>query len=197
MITAGNIIHRTSVGLLFVALVAGCAPTPAMMKAMQPYSISAQFDFSKPWRIAVLPVQLGGDSDNAIGADLVERAQMQLMKVLNFSVVDRSAVEAVLKEQEFSYSGIVDPQTAARLGKLMGASAVMLIKIGQVKHDPFFSDSPNQRDAQLNVRIISVETGEVLYSAQGEGSSFEGAEDALANALDVALLPLLEKGGVK
>ncbi|NPV13984.1 hypothetical protein HPY86_03515 [candidate division WOR-3 bacterium] len=197
MITVGNRIYRTAIGAVFVALIAGCAPTPAMMKAMQPYSISAQFDLAKPWRIAVLPVQLTGDSDNAIGADLVERAQMQLMKVLNFSVVDRSAVEAVLKEQEFSYSGVVDPQTAARLGKLMGASAVMLIKVGQVKHDPFFSDSPNQRDAQLNVRIIGVETGEVLYSAQGEGSSFEGPEEALASALDVALLPLLEKGGVK
>lgn len=183
------------IGVAFFALIAGC--TPALRKVVQPYSISSQFDLSQPWRIAVLPVPMGKDSDTGLGARLVEHAEMQLMKVLTFSVVDRSAVEAVLQEQEFSYSGVVDSQTAARLGKLMGASAVMTIRVGAVKHDPFFSDSPDQRDAQVNLRIISVETGEVLYSAAGEGSSFEGTEEALVSALDVALLPLLEKGGVK
>ncbi|MGQ9679086.1 MAG: CsgG/HfaB family protein [bacterium] len=181
--------------VVFFTLIAGC--TPAVQKAMHPYSISSQFDLSRSWRIAVLPIPMGEDSDTGLGARLVEHAEMQLMKVLTFSVVDRSAVDAVLQEQGFSYSGVVDPQTAVRLGKLMGASAVVTVRVGAVKHDPFFSDSPDQRDAQVNVRIISVETGEVLYSAQGEGSSFDGAEAALVNALDVALLPLLEKGGVK
>ncbi len=127
----------------------------------------------------------------------MERAEMQLMKILTFSVIDRATVSRILQEQEFSYSGVVDPESAARLGKLLGASAVMIIRIGSVKHDPFFSDSPEQRDAELTVRIIAVETGEVLYSAQGQGSSFEGAEPALASALDVALLPLLERGGAQ
>lgn len=183
------------IGVVFFALIAGC--TPALQKVQEPYSISSHFDLSQPWRIAVLPVSMGKDSDAALGARLVEHTEMQLMKVLTFSVVDRSAVEAVLQEQEFSYSGVVDPQTAAQLGKLMGASAVMTIRVGAVKHDPFFSDTPDQRDAQVNVRIISVETGEVLYSAAGEGSSFDGAEEALTCALDGALLPLLERGGVK
>ncbi len=174
-----------------------CAPTPALLKTMQPYSISPQFDLSRTWRIAVLPVAGGANSDTGTNQRLVEHAEMQLMKVVNLSVVDRSTVAAILKEQEFSYSGVVDPQTAARLGKLMGASAVMTIRINQVKHDPFFSDSPEQRDASLTVRIINVETGELFYSAQGEGSSFYGAESALTAALDVALLPLLQQGGVK
>lgn len=188
-------------GFLSVAVLTGtflrCTPTPAMLKAVQPYSISGNFDLSRPWRIAVLPVELSDAEDGNYRTSLVEHAEMQLMKVLTISVVDRSAVEAVLKEQEFSYSGVVDPQTAARLGKLMGASAVMTIKVRQVKHDPFFSDSPEQREASLAVKIINVETGEVLYSAQGEGSSFSGAEDALRSALDTALLPLLEMGGVR
>ncbi len=191
-----NCIAMGTIGLLLV-LGSACAPTPGMIRAVQPYSISPKFDLAQPWRIAVLPVASGPSSAVDPGSALMERAEMQLMKILTFSVIDRATVSRILQEQEFSYSGVVDPESAARLGKLLGASAVMIIRIGSVKHDPFFSDSPEQRDAELTVRIIAVETGEVLYSAQGQGSSFEGAEPALASALDVALLPLLERGGAQ
>ncbi|MEO0021989.1 MAG: CsgG/HfaB family protein [candidate division WOR-3 bacterium] len=170
--------------------------TPAMVKAVQPYSISPEFDLSRTWRIAVLP-PAGGSSDTGDEGGLREFAELQLLKIPTVVVVDRSKVDAVLNEQEFSWSGVVDPQTAARLGGLMGANALMSIRIGKVKHDPFFSDSPNQRDAEVSVRIVSVENGSVLYSAQGQSSSFEGAEEALKGAVLTALLPLLEKGGVK
>jgi hypothetical protein len=161
--------------------------------AMQPYSISASFDLGRPWRIAVLP-----PTADVPGADnLTEYAGLQLMKVTSFSVVDRLEVDRILREQQFSCSGMVDPATASRLGKLMGASAVMAIKVGTVKHDEFWDDNPNQRDAELMVRIISVETAEVLYSAQGSGTSLDGAEEALQGAVTTALMPLLEKGGAR
>jgi hypothetical protein len=163
---------------------------------VEPYSISPEFDLSRTWRIAVLP-PAGGNSDTGDEGALREFAELQLMKVPGLVVVDRSRVDEVLKEQEFSYSGVVDPQTAVRLGKLLGATAVMSIRIGTVKHDPFFTDAPEQREAEVLVRIVGVENGAVLYSAQGQGSSFEGAADALRGAVQTALLPLLEKGGVK
>ncbi|MEO0080561.1 MAG: CsgG/HfaB family protein [candidate division WOR-3 bacterium] len=194
------ILRLTAAGLLLMVGV-GCTASQlrAMQQAAVPYSISPKFDLSRPWTIAVLPptqTRPASDVEDAgMFAALVDHAGLQLMKVVTFTVVDRSEVSRVLQEQQFGTSGVVDPATAARLGKLLGASAVMTIRIGKLKHDPFWSDSPNQRDAEVGVRIISVETGEVLYSAQGQGSSFEGAAEALANAVDGALLPLLEKGG--
>uniref|UniRef100_A0A7C4CAH1 Penicillin-binding protein activator LpoB n=1 Tax=candidate division WOR-3 bacterium TaxID=2052148 RepID=A0A7C4CAH1_UNCW3 len=176
-------------------LTAGCftaGQLQTMRHVAQPYSISPNFDLSRPWRIAVLPPPLS--SDVAPADFLAERAGLQLMKVPMISVVDRAEVERILQEQQFSYSGVVDPATAVKLGKLMGAAAVATIKVGEVKHDEFWTDSPEQRDAQLFFRIISVETAEVLYSAEGQGSSFSGAKEALSAALDMALLPLLEKG---
>jgi hypothetical protein len=182
-------------GLIAVgALIVNC--TPAMVKAVEPFSIAPEFDLSRTWRIAVLP-PTGGNSDTGDEGALREFAELQLMKIPTLVVVDRSRVDEVLKEQEFGYSGVVDPQSAVRLGKLLGASAIMSIKIGRVKHDPFFTDSPEQREAEVMVRIVGVENGAVLYSAAGQGSSFEGAEDALRMAIQTALLPLLEKGGVK
>ncbi len=192
------VMKRFNLALLFAAvsaaLVLDC--TPAMVKAVQPYSIAPEFDLSRTWRVALLPLA-GGSSDTGDESGLREFAELQLLKIPTVVVVDRSKVDAVLKEQEFSYSGLVDPQTASQLGGLMGANALMSIRIGKVKHDRFFSDSPNQRDAEVFVRIISVENGAVLYSAQGQSSSFEGAAEALKGAVLTALLPLLKKGGVK
>ncbi|MEO0085576.1 MAG: hypothetical protein ABIK37_02985 [candidate division WOR-3 bacterium] len=188
-------VHAPCLLLLLPVLTVGCftaSQMQTMRHAMQPYSISPNFDLSKPWRIAVIPPPLS--SDIAPSDFLAERAGMQLMKIPTISVVDRAEVERIMQEQQFSYSGLADPATAVKLGKLMGASAVATIKVGTVKHDEFWTDSPDQRDAELFLRIISVETAEVLYSAQGQGSSFTGAQEALAGALDVALLPLLEKG---
>jgi len=188
-------LKRALVRLAALCLVFGIGCTAsqyaAMQRASQPYSISASFDLTRSWRIAVMPLT----AETPGTENLPDYAGMQLMKVATFSVVDRSEVSRILQEQQFSYSGVADPATAARLGRLMGASAVLTIRIGTVRHDEFFSDSPEQRDAEVFLRMISVETAEVLYSAQGQASSFEGAEDALRGAVTMGLMPLIERGG--
>jgi curli biogenesis system outer membrane secretion channel CsgG len=150
---------------------------------------SPTFDTRATWRTAVLPPS-GPGTGTAPSPGLYDYAAMALMKTGRFTVVDRSVVDQLLEEQEFSYSGIVDAGTAAKLGKMLGAEAVMTVNVTRVEHDDFFSDSPDQRDASMMVKLIRVETGEVLYSATGEGSDFEGEEGALRSALEVALHPL-------
>lgn len=173
----------------------GCV-TPVQMQQMQQaagtYSMSPNFDFSRTWRVAVLPPTAG--MTDAPTAVLYDHAGLALMRTGKVALVDRVEVDRILQEQQFSASGMVDPGTAARLGKLMGAEAVMMVNVNSVKHDEFFSDSPDQRAAKLYVKIISVETGEVLYYSQGDGSSFDGADEALQGALDFALNPLVVKG---
>jgi len=175
--------------------VAGCF-TPAQMQRMQEqagtYSMSPKFDLARMWRIAVLPPTAG--PADVPTSPLYDHAGLALMRTTKVMLIDRTEVERILKEQEFSSSGAVDAGTAARLGRLMGAEAVMLVNVNSIKHDDFFSDSPDQRDAKLYVKIIRVETGEVLYYSQGEGSSFGGADEALQAALDVAMNPMVVKG---
>lgn len=170
-------------------LSAGCVMTPAQMAQWQPqnYAKSPNFASQATWRTAVLPPTSPASLEAAPTGGLYDYAGMALMRTGKFTVVDRSAVDKLLAEQEFSYSGAVDPAAAAKLGKMLGAEAVMLVNVSSVKHDDFFGDSPEQRDAVLHLKIISVETTEVLYSAQGEGSSFEGAAEALQAALHVSL----------
>jgi curli biogenesis system outer membrane secretion channel CsgG len=175
---------------------AGCVVNPAAMQQMaaasQPHSISPNFDLARTWRIAVLPPTASADIPMG---NLYDAAQLALMRTGKAVLVDRAEVERLLQEQEFSYSGLVDPSTAARLGKLLGAEAVMLVNVTRVKHDDFFSDNPEQRDAELFTKIIAVQTAEVLYYAQGAASSFEGPEEAMSGAVNMALAPLTRAGG--
>ncbi len=184
-----------AVGAVLVLSASGCF-TPAQMQKMQEqagtYSMSPNFDLTRMWRIAVLP-PTAGMADVSVGP-LYDHAGLALMRTSKVTLVDRSEVDRILQEQQFSASGVVDPNTAARLGRLMGAEAVMLVNVNSVKHDDFFSDSPDQRDAKLYVKIIRVETAEVLYYSQGEGASFEGEDEALQAALDMAMNPMVVKG---
>lgn len=156
------------------------------------YAKSPVLDSKAQWRTVILPPALTSTSSMIDPAGLSDYAGMALLRTNRFTLVDRSVVDQLLDEQEFSYSGVVDQATAVRLGRLLGAEAVMTISLGSIVHDNFWDDEPAQRDASLHVKIISVETSEVLYTSTGEGSSFEGAEDALRMALEVSLIGLTQ-----
>mgnify|MGYP000881690042 CR=1 FL=1 len=176
--------------VLSAALAAGCSAATKLgipeMLIPSNYAKSPAFDLKPVWRLAVLPAT-GRTTSIGQAANLSDYAGMALLRTGRFSVVDRTAVDQILREQEFSYSGVVDQATAVSLGRLLGAEAVMMITVAGITHDDFWSDMPEQREAELYVKIISVETSEVLYSAVGQGSDFNGAEGALRSAMETAL----------
>lgn len=160
----------------------------AQMGYQQDYARSPVLDTRPVWRTVILPPAAASQSQLVNAAGLQDYAGMSLLRTGKFSLIDRSVIDQLLEEQEFSYSGVVDPGTAVELGRMLGAEAVMTITINSITHDSFWEDEPQQRDALIHVKIISVETSEVLYTASGEGSDFEGAEGALRMALQVALM---------
>jgi len=184
-----------TLGALFLlaAGTVGCFNSAAMrqmQEANQSYSISPNFDLDRNWRIAILPPR---DGDTELPA-LYDRAGLLLMKPGNFTLIDRAEVERILHEQWSGGPHLIDPRDASKLGRRMGAEAVMTVSVTELKHDEFFKDNPDQRDARLFVKIVSVKTAEALYYAEGHGSSFEGPEAALHDALAMALGPLIRNG---
>jgi TolB-like protein len=69
-------------------------------------------------------------------------------------VVERSKLNNVLQEQKISYSGVMDISTAQKLGKLVGAQAVLVGSISDLRDD-----------VSLNARLVDVETGTFLTAA--------------------------------
>ena len=182
--------------ILIVAglLISGCMTASQLASLGVPanYARSPVLDSRAQWRTVILPPSATSVSRLTYASGLSDYAGMALLRTGLFTLVDRSVVDELLSEQEFSYSGVVDQATAVQLGRLLGAEAVMTINIGPITHDNFWDDEPAQRDASLHIKIISVETSEVLYTSTGEGSSFDGAEGALRMALEVCLIGLVQ-----
>ncbi len=68
-----------------------------------------------------------------------------------FSIVDRHAVEQVMKELNFGQSGMVTEQFRAKLGKTPGATRLMTVEFSR------FGDSDTEKQ-----RRIEIETGKAL-----------------------------------
>jgi len=173
-----------------LALMSCSAAEMATMGMRPQFARSPSLDQKPQWRTVVLPPSSSSPSQLSSAHGLQDFAGMSLLQTGKFTLIDRSVVDQLLEEQEFSYSGVVDQATAVQLGRLLGAEAVMTITITSITHDDFWDDEPNQRDADLHVKIISVETSEVLYTSAGQGSDFDGADGALRMALQVALMGL-------
>jgi curli biogenesis system outer membrane secretion channel CsgG len=183
--------------LLPALLFMGCATMQQMERqsVAANTAISPNFDRSRVYTLAILPVTSGVMIDEKSDFDgLRDFAGMTMIQTGHFSEVERGRIDEVLKEQEFGTSGIVDPSKAASLGKVLGADAVMLTNIVSSKNNPFFND-PKERETELNVRIISSSTGEVLFRGRGEGSSFEGELEAWQAAFSLAVAGIPRKGG--
>ena len=85
---------------------------------------------------------------------IIEELSFHIVGTKKFKVVDRKSLEAIQAEAKFQYSGDVDDQSAVTIGKLLGASVVI---IGSV--------SGSGSTKRLYVRALDVQTSEILTMA--------------------------------
>lgn len=107
--------------------------------------------------IAVFPIENGGsygqDAENfeALTVGLQQMLTTEFAQNEALRVVDRTAIRRLMEEQDIGATGRVDANTAARLGRLVGARYVVLG--GFVD---FYGDF------RLDLRVVNVETSEVV-----------------------------------
>lgn len=78
----------------------------------------------------------------------------RLMETRKFKVMERSEMETILKEQAFQNSGACTEEACiVEMGQLLGIEQILAGSIGQVG-----------KAYSINVRIISVKSGEILKS---------------------------------
>jgi hypothetical protein len=86
--------------------------------------IFANFSKNIPLRSRLAIV--GIDSPNANEADFyVNELTMHFVNTRNYTVVDRTDVDKILKEQNFQMSGYVDDDAFVSIGKFLGATVVI------------------------------------------------------------------------
>ena len=102
--------------------------------------------------IALLPINA---ADRDRGNYAYENITIMFFDTRLFEMVERNRIDAILKEQNFQYSGLVDDRTAAEIGKFLGAKVII---IGDI------TGSGSTR--RLVFRGLDVETAKILAMAQ-------------------------------
>ena len=115
-----------------------------------------------------------------LGAAAATQVASELVRSGEFSVIERSVLEAVLEEQSLGQSGAVDAATAARLGKLLGVQALLTGAVTQFSVQTHggglgpVSVSYTEATSVIDARLIDVNTGEILLVAEGSGTKRMG-----------------------
>ncbi len=131
-----------------------------------------------------------------LGKGLADWFEHDFGKISSMKVVERDKINYVLKEFDLIKSGAVDPATAARAGKILGARYMVFGSITQL----------DDRQTRMVVRVVNVETSEIIASVDKEGSPrYSRLEkelvQELAKKLDVQLsdqtIDLIKQGGTE
>lgn len=130
-------------------------------------------------------------SNQDIGKGIADMLVDRLVTNGTYSVIERKALDKIMAEQNFSNSDRADPNSAAKIGRLLGVDAIVIGSITQFGRDDKSTNvggtalgglagryglgGVGQRKAKATVgisaRLISVDTGEILAVATGKGES--------------------------
>ncbi|GBF42145.1 hypothetical protein LPTSP2_14320 [Leptospira ellinghausenii] len=117
------------------------------------------------------------------GDEFTDAVSLQIAKSLPFKVIEREQLSKVVNEQSFSKTGIIDTQTAVRIGKVLGVDALVFGRGSALKK---FDDKgkliPNLVDT-VSLKIVHIESGQVIVNARKK----PGADWTMARLLQYSL----------
>lgn len=141
----GRMIRMGGGVVLLAAMVAGCATAPVSVPAGPPaLAVWTLEDLSLP---------------GTTGADLAELLTARVMETVEatggYALVERERLLAILQELNLGSSDLADEAAGLRIGRLAGARLML-----------FGAYQTVASQMRLDLRLVEVETGRVLNTAQ-------------------------------
>ncbi|MEO0266390.1 MAG: FlgO family outer membrane protein [candidate division WOR-3 bacterium] len=93
-----------------------------------------------------------------------------------FEVVDRTHLKSIIAEHKLSSTGIIDPQTARKLGQIAGVDALITGTITP------FGDS-----VRISVKILDTGTAKVIGALSGDIAKTKAIEELLARGIETGV----------
>ena len=148
---------RTGIRILLVLLVSFMLSQPAF----------AEFKKSK---IAVLDFQVQGEKFETedMGKIVAEWLITTVVKTGRFDVVERRLLEKILQEQKMGSSALIDQQSAAKLGRILGVRTIVTGTVTKLSGY-----------LEVNARVISVETGSIITAEKVKASGALRLDDGV------------------
>jgi curli biogenesis system outer membrane secretion channel CsgG len=100
-----------------------------------------------------------------------------------FSIVERDKLNLIMKEQGLGSAGALDPQTAAKVGKILGVKYILVGGIdkfsinntkGAIAKFGGVGGSMVSANAMINIRLIDTTTAERILALSGDGEVKKG-----------------------
>jgi curli biogenesis system outer membrane secretion channel CsgG len=128
-------------------------------------------------------------SDQDVGKGITDMLVQKLVQDGNYSVIERSALDKILAEQNFSNSDRADSTSAAKIGKILGVDAIITGSITQFGRDDQHTNvggggyglgkfgiggvgtSKSKAVVNITARIVNTSTAEILVAVTGSGES--------------------------
>jgi curli biogenesis system outer membrane secretion channel CsgG len=186
-----------------VSGLAGCASLQQMIQPTAQVEPTAGVQALPPYsgpkaRIAVADFEVkAAKASGEIGSGLREMLITALINSNRFSVVERQALEAVMKEQELSVSGAADQTSAVERGKIRTADLIITAAvtefepqasggragvgggggIGRGALGAMLGGALNKAHLALDIRVVDTSTSEILAATrvQGQAADISGA----------------------
>jgi curli biogenesis system outer membrane secretion channel CsgG len=132
-----------------------------------------------------------------VGKGITNLLVTDMVKDGNFSVIERTALDKVLNEQNFSNSNRADPNSVAKIGKLLGVDAIVVGTITEFGNETKktgvgggggnwggfglggFGHSNSKANVAITARVINIDTGEIMAVADGSGQSSRSSTSML------------------
>ncbi len=149
-------------------------------------------------RVAVVDFEDRAHYGYDIGKGVADMLVTALVESKKFMVVERSELEQVLNEQGLGQSGLVTPQSAAKVGQLLGAEMLVTGSVTEFGEKESkvggglgrlgglnLGVSKKKARVAVDVRLVNVNTGEIVAakSAVGEDAS-TGLDNVGVNDID-------------
>ena len=165
--------------------IAQTAETPAAPHARK--KRIAVFDFDYATVQSSSQAVFGTNVD--IGKGISDLLVRDLVKDGTYSVIERQAMDKILGEQNFSNSDRANPNSAAKIGKILGVDAIVVGSITQFGNDNQntkvggggggwggyglggFSHKKSKAVVVVDARLVNIDTAEIMGVATGKGES--------------------------
>jgi curli biogenesis system outer membrane secretion channel CsgG len=188
-------ISRMALGCALAAMFA--LPTRAQTAAAQPAATPAATAVHKK-RVAVMNFDYGTvrttvaqifGTDQDVGQGISDMLVEKLVNGGQYSVIERNALDKILKEQNFSNSDRADANSAAKIGAVLGVDAIIIGSITQFGRDDQHTNvggggyglgkfglggvgtSKAKAVVAISARVINTSTAEIMAAVTGKGES--------------------------
>jgi curli biogenesis system outer membrane secretion channel CsgG len=147
----------------------------------------AVLDFDYGTVRTVVQAYFGADQDVGKGISIL--LEQKLVEDGNYRVIDRNALEKILREQNFSNSDRADASTAAKIGRVLGVNALIVGSITEfgaenknvgVSGGGFglgrfglggVSSKSSKATVKVTAKLVDANTAEILAVVTGTGES--------------------------